>query len=1031
MMRVSCITVSRLLMIMALCLVPCLVDFSALAQPADYMVDPVTTPEVEERPEQIVIEVKDVESSIESYLEAIAINGVEIPPTPYPEAMMGDVITFRARILNTYPGTLRLLKCGADWGQGLVYQGNLTGNYVNCRYDEGADKISADIEEIPGDPGELIPAGEQPADTDRWYTFDLKVIDCNKLSINIYTDELYSCQSLKTYYVAPKIEPPGIHYSVSISAEEILAGKQQPVTVSFINSGKGAASSVILESNLDKFFVTVSDLSPDFVYDAEAGLFMTGRSLAPGETITLDFNLVVHLDGHERLPAEMIMFRPVYADVCGLRFKGRETMVMLRPPEKRTPDMVYSRDRGTGISLQLPDVGVECETDEAVVTITRSRSDKIYDLTVELDTDNYAYLGNLATTGFDGRTPEVNQDPSGQVVFSFDNDPLRAEPVTEGGTLRFSLGKKCARPADLKATVRFADQLSASRAIGKTPDGGRLNIPKKEISVYARPLLYRTQDLELRVTPECCRFDPGIPMKWNIYVTNQGNATATGVVVRDVLPENVVFQPIEDENSALPEIEADTPFPGQTTLTWHLGDITPSRSRKATVVALVPADQETFGLPVNNIRLTSGCAGDTCYEQKKAAPCLLLPDECLEDVYEKPEIFHGFLALALVYKSNLYQTYENPTNVWATYITPGIWVALPASHERLVEIATTSASPGGLAVSPFFPKNDRRYQAYFLYSPQLEIYHHENQNNMVTHRVDSYFHYNTRNKFKLQFIDQFKRGHDSISSRAFTVEDKYRTNLFSLISEIELTKKFEVRLDYSNFLVDYDASENLNDRDDNSWALYGYFKLTPRISLFAEYEYADLDYKDYFLDSVENRYFGGIRWEFTEKTSGQLKGGYGRRDYDASILEDTGTWMAELVLDYDMTEKTRIVANAYRRYEEAMGLGLIGESYSPFWSTHLLTHMVGLSIDYHLTRKLHFNLHSSVHFDEHAYEYDEELWYRDKRRDTEYAISPKIKFDFLKWLTFDLSYTYTNKTSNYSDAEYEDHTAFIRGTIYR
>ena len=39
----------------------------------------------------IVIEAREVQNSVESYLEAIAINGREITPTAFPEVNLGDV----------------------------------------------------------------------------------------------------------------------------------------------------------------------------------------------------------------------------------------------------------------------------------------------------------------------------------------------------------------------------------------------------------------------------------------------------------------------------------------------------------------------------------------------------------------------------------------------------------------------------------------------------------------------------------------------------------------------------------------------------------------------------------------------------------------------------------------------------------------------------------------------------------------------------------------------------------------------------
>jgi len=93
--------------------------------------------------------------------------------------------------------------------------------------------------------------------------------------------------------------------------------------------------------------------------------------------------------------------------------------------------------------------------------------------------------------------------------------------------------------------------------------------------------------------------------------------------------------------------------------------------------------------------------------------------------------------------------------------------------------------------------------------------------------------------------------------------------------------------------------------------------------------------------------------------------------------------------------------------------------------------MAGLSVTYDLTRNLHVNVHASLFFDEYAYGYKDTFWDKNKRRDREFNISPKIKLDLFKCLTLDLSYTYIHLDSNYSLAEHEDHTVLLRATLFR
>jgi hypothetical protein len=343
---------------------------------------------------------------------------------------------------------------------------------------------------------------------------------------------------------------------------------------------------------------------------------------------------------------------------------------------------------------------------------------------------------------------------------------------------------------------------------------------------------------------------------------------------------------------------------------------------------------------------------------------------------------------------------------------------------------TSSGTPGGLAVSPFYPETERKYQGYLLYSPQYEMYSNDSDNNMLTHRADMYYRYNSRNQFSFRTLDQFKRSHDSTSSRIFTIDDQFKTNLFHTLATFDPTKKFQLRLDYSNFYLNYDSDDNSQaDRMDNSWAAYGYFDVSAKTSIFANYDFSDISYDVNDLDSHENRFFGGIRWDITQKTGGQIKGGYGEKTYEQSALSSANTWMAEIQVDHTLTSRTRVILNAYRRYDEPLGEIVDKDDLQENFTTYILTHLIGLSVNYDFTTKLHFNLDTTLFYDE--YKDEKRLSTREERQDKEFAISPAIKFDFMKWLTFDLAYTYTNRDSNYSEFDAEDHTVYLRASVFQ
>lgn len=645
--------------------------------------------------------------------------------------------------------------------------------------------------------------------------------------------------------------------------------------------------------------------------------------------------------------------------------------------------------------------------------------------------------GFLLDTDFEDLPVAVDNISSG-----FTYDPAsgifkKAEAILPEGASMLKFDVRAARKspvAAFSAPVTFMPAYTG-------PCGTEFEAPGKyaELTINGKagsvkpPDMAATAELELRVTPECRRvLSPEEPMTWTVYVINRGSGTAHDVELRDELGRHLRYEHsgIGGE-TASPKLLADTPAPGVTSVVWELGNMEPADRRKVTVTAYPLEKQNEVDSYFNTVRLKYGDADECCDYREVDAPCFILPDECIDGgVFERCGRVHGFFSVTQMYKSNLYRTADDPEGVWATYLTPGIWAAVPGSCERIIEIVTSSAAPGGMAVNPFYPKTGRKYQSYLLYSPQYEIYYDHSDENMVTHRADAYFRYNTRNKLSIRAIDQFKRSHDSVSSRALTIDDRYKTNLFSTLGTFDLTEKLRLRLDYSNFYLDYDSDENSRaDRMDNSWAAYGYFNFTPKTSIFANYEFADIDYDNNELNSRERRLFAGLRWDVTKKTSGQVKAGFGEKDYDQSGLSDLDTWMAEIQVDHSLTARTDVVLNAYRRYDEAIGELVDKDDLKEYFTKGILTHFIGLSLNYDFTTKLHLSLDSTLFYDE--YKDEERRGARKEREDTEFAISPAVKFDFMKWLTFDLAYTYTNRDSNYSQFDYEDHTVFLRASLYQ
>ncbi len=1274
------------------------------------------------------------EDIVESHLTMVAVNGKPVSPTQYPEAVVGDIISFRVDIRNNHKQPLYDLKFGADWGSGLAYTGNLRGDQVECFFNEEQQRLVVDAEVVSPSPVDVASCG---------YGFDLKVTACRDLFLNLYSDELYACQTTKTYDVALRVESPVIHYTVSPAPIELTGNQKQRVIVDIENTGAGPAVDFRLDTGLEAFAVAISSVCAEFHYEPRTGVFRTDKTIFPGQSLELSFDMQFQTDSAvDARKSGPLVFLPSYDDTCGMEFQAPQQYVMIGLPERTglsvkikyledtaispgeqigyewslavpnpasfkgyitlthqvpqmiaepwpaisssagnvavtghtaitwsvSPDqadkarlrvygklseeavlqgrplintaavrahnrqgqslilnksrtihphslsagnagsftMVQTREARNLVDSNQPDyltitntydmasglnrewtgavfydelyqgdfryiagtaeyrimgngsdgennqkwqpvpssrihgheakgnkgslvlelwfldhvfqgkggsgqaypeggklqlrytvapvnvsssgselrnteatLSLPADTDQrfrqwsqslplpiasfsptakqplylevslpesieeyrdysATVKVKKSSAAPLDDLLLTLDIANYHCLGEPQVSGFNKVIPRVVADVPDRISCIFDAKSSSLGAVTEGGELVFPLRKKCRKPGELtaSATCRVHPQKKQYGA-----STGKDSLVEHTVTTTYQPLLDKTAELDLTVSPACCRVvSPEERIKWSIYVTNRGSGAAGNVRLYNTLGPDMIFESASlDGEPVTTDITTGESSFDKSEVKWQLGEIAPCQTRRVTLNAYPGKSLGQSNILVNpsDVRVVAGEGEEVCLYEQVQAPSFRFPEECLGEVYEKCGNLHGFLGLTQVYKDNMFRTPGDEDDVWATYLTPGIWAAFPGACKRVVEIITSNASPGGLSIRPFFPDPDRVYQAYLLYSPQFEFYDDHDDYNITTHRLDTYFRYNTRNKFSLRLMDQFNYSHDILiendrRARKFTIDDEYRNNLFDVTATLNLTKRLQLRLDYSNFYVNYtDRRNDGADRMDNSFSLYGFFNLTAKMALFAECDVNYINYDSRDTDSRENRYYGGLRWQITEKSAGRLKAGYGKRDYEESVFPDTDTWVAEILLDHKFSSKTKFVLNAYRRYEEEVyHSGLKVNNLPANSSMHILTEFAGFSMSHDLTPKVHLDFQANIYVDT----YEDENFYatpRKERQDTTFALSPMLKFDLLKWLTVDLAYIYTKRISNYPQYDYRDNTAFVRLSLYR
>jgi len=381
---------------------------------------------------------------------------------------------------------------------------------------------------------------------------------------------------------------------------------------------------------------------------------------------------------------------------------------------------------------------------------------------------------------------------------------------------------------------------------------------------------------------------------------------------------------------------------------------------------------------------------------------------------------HPFLSLGTEYTDNLFNTRKDRRDDLTTIISPGLWLALPASREQLLDVTTMNSAPGGLAVSRFVAESERRHQAYALYRADIKELADHSEFDRTNQRAEGLFSYRLRGGLFFELLDIYCRDDDEFGTSTLAALDRYRSNLFSVRIGYEITPKTWVEFDYSNYFLNYESSRNLyRDRQDNAFSGSLFFRIFTKTALFVSADHIDVRYdEDVLSDSTELNYYGGIQWRMTDHSVGRIKLGYGEKDYVGQLFEDRDSVRVEAQLQHWLTPKTTLGFVGSRRTNETTVQGPEGS----------LSHAADLIYRQRITRKL--SGESSLGYTRDSFAGD---FYDDgeigKRVDEYYRANLKLGFDLKSWLNFAVEYTFDRRDSNFDNYDYRNNTIFLNVTF--
>ena len=345
---------------------------------------------------------------------------------------------------------------------------------------------------------------------------------------------------------------------------------------------------------------------------------------------------------------------------------------------------------------------------------------------------------------------------------------------------------------------------------------------------------------------------------------------------------------------------------------------------------------------------------------------------------------HPFLGLTERFTDNVFNTNTDLKSDFSTVITPGAQI--------------------------IFPRTKKRYQVELLYQADLERFNKFTSENADNHKAVGKFEIKLPSGLEFYGNDEFNRNHDPRGINISPELDFYKSNRAALGAAYSLSDRFKLRVDYSNFILNYEADRNkFRNRVDNGIAGYLYYRFLPKTSGFIEYEYLVVDYdKSDDLDSKEHHFFGGITWDITGKTKGTVKGGYGIKDFKDHAIKGYKGSIMEIIIDHNFSSRHSLKVKGIRSTNETNIAG----------STFFVT--TGLLLEYFhkFTGKITGKAYMSYGRDS----YRGEL----ARKDDTWEGGLGVIYQIKRWLRTEAQYSYTKRNSNIADFTYGNNTYYLK-----
>lgn len=307
----------------------------------------------------------------------------------------------------------------------------------------------------------------------------------------------------------------------------------------------------------------------------------------------------------------------------------------------------------------------------------------------------------------------------------------------------------------------------------------------------------------------------------------------------------------------------------------------------------------------------------------------------------------------------------------------------------------------------------------FSYGLSKSIYYSSRKDDALDHFLNFDVASDLSSRLQTSFGASYSKQHD-VRGSTFSgtavggalTPDKYHETAVQGSIGYGLRGRIDLVGDYSNKRYDSNRFRTAaRDLDTMGGGVSFSFPIMKKTKAVLEARYNKFDYKSLAvagnLDSNEQRYFGGLDWDATAKTSGSLRVGYLRKRFSNSLSSGTGNFSWELGMTWAPLSYSTIDLSTESTTNETDGLG-----------TFIKTKSGSISWNHAWSSKLSHTVTGSLSRDKYA-------GAGIARTDNVRSFGLSIDYQLQRWLNIGTSYDYTNRNSNALNSSYKKNVVAI------